>query len=89
MMVLVADGPTSYGMLLGHNFCKDVGGELNMDMTKVRIPVKGVIHKLYLERETKHVVVKSNDAYAQILFESVGMGNYYLHADEISEFSKD
>ena len=29
--ILVDDVPASYGMLLGRNFCKDVGGELNMD----------------------------------------------------------
>ena len=61
IMVLVADGPTSYCMLLGHNFYKHVGGEINMDMTKVRIPVKGVTQKLYPKWETKYVVVKSND----------------------------
>ena len=88
-MVLVDDVPASYCMLLGHNFCKDVGGELNMDMTKVRILVKGVIHKLYPKRETKNVVVKSNDAHAQIIFELAGMENYYLHANEISKFAKD
>ena len=87
--VLVSDVPTSYGMLLGCNFYKDVGGELNMDMTEVRIPVKGVVQKLYPERETKYVVVKSNDPHAQILFESPGMGNYYLHDNEVSEFSKE
>ena len=60
-----------------------------MDMTKAKIPVKGVMQKLYPERETKYVVVKSNDPHAQILFELAGMGNYYLHVDEVSKFSKD
>lgn len=43
MKVLVVDVPTSYGMLLGRNFCKYVGGEPNMDMSQAKIIVKGVM----------------------------------------------
>lgn len=43
MTVLVADVCASYGMLLCRNLCKDVGGELNMDMTEAIITVKGVM----------------------------------------------
>ena len=52
MTVLVADVPASYGILLGRNFCKDVGGELSMDMSEARIPVKGVMQKLIPEKES-------------------------------------
>lgn len=31
MYVLVVDILASYGILLGHNLCKDVGGEINME----------------------------------------------------------
>lgn len=89
MTVLVADVPDSYGMLLGHNFCKDVGGELNMDMTEAKIPIKGIVQKLVPEKETKYTLVKFDDPHAQIFFESIGFGNYYLHVDEFIEFSED
>lgn len=81
-MVLVAYVPASYGLLLGRNFCRDVGGELSMNMTEAHIPVKGEVKKLYLEKESKFTVVKSDDQRAQILFESSGMGNYFLHAND-------
>lgn len=89
IIVLVADVPASYGMLLGCNFCKDVGGELHMDMTQAKIPVKRVMQKLIPERETKYTVVKSNDPHAHILFKLAGMGNYYLHIDEVFKFSEE
>lgn len=82
MTVLVDDVLASYGLLLGRNLCRDVGGELNMDMTKARIPVKGVIQKLLPEKESKYTVVKFDDQRAQIIFESSGMGNYFMHADD-------
>lgn len=50
MMILVTDVPESYKILLGHNFCKDAGGELNMDMSKEKLIVKGVMHKLLSRR---------------------------------------
>lgn len=70
MTILVADVPTSYGIILGCNFCKDIGGKINMDISEARILVKGVIQKLILERESKFLVTKSDDLRAQILFES-------------------
>lgn len=45
MTILVADVPASYCILLGRIFCRDVGGELNMDMTEPRISEKGDIKK--------------------------------------------
>lgn len=82
MIVLVANVSASYGILLGRNFSRDVGGELNMDMIEAHIPVKGETKKLYPEKESQFSVVKSNDQRAQILFESSGVGNYFLHADD-------
>ncbi|KAH9291864.1 hypothetical protein KI387_042953, partial [Taxus chinensis] len=41
MTVLVADIPAAYGILLGRSFCSEVGGEIHMDWSKARIPVKG------------------------------------------------
>lgn len=46
MTILVADVPASYGIWLGRKFCKDVGGELHMDVTQAKILVKGVMKKL-------------------------------------------
>lgn len=59
-----------------------------MDMTQAKIPIKAVMQKLIPQIETEYIVVKSNDPHAQILFESVGMGNYYLHIDEVYEFAE-
>lgn len=53
-----------------------------MDMTKARILLKGVIQKLLPKKESKYTVVKSDDQGAQIVFESSGMGNYFLHVDD-------
>lgn len=61
MTVLVADVLASYGLLLGRNFGRDVGAELNMDMTEAHIHVKGVIQKLLLEKESKYTIVKFDD----------------------------
>lgn len=56
MTILVSDVLASHRILLGHNFYKDVGGEINMDMSQSNILVKGVMKKLLPERETKHIV---------------------------------
>ncbi|KAH9322364.1 hypothetical protein KI387_017003, partial [Taxus chinensis] len=40
MTVLVVDIPAAYGILLGRRFCSEVGGEIHMDWSKARIPVK-------------------------------------------------
>lgn len=85
MMVLVADVPLSYGILLGHNFYKDVGGELSMDMFEPKIPLKGMMQKLIPEKESKFSLTLSDDPRAQILFESSGMGTYYLQTEEVGE----
>lgn len=61
MTILVANVLTSYGILLGRSFCKDFGGEINMDWFEARIPIKGEIHKLLPEKEVKYSVVKSDD----------------------------
>ncbi|XP_059067485.1 uncharacterized protein LOC131858303 [Cryptomeria japonica] len=53
-----------------------------MDMIEAHIPIKGEVKKLYPEKESKFTIVKSDDQWAQILFESSGMGNYFLHADD-------
>lgn len=82
MTVLVADVLASYGLLLGRNFCRDVGGELNMDMIEARIRIKRVVQRLLPEKESKYTVVKSDDKRAQILFKSSGMGNYFMHAND-------
>lgn len=47
------------------------------------------MQKLLLEKETKYTMIKTDDPHAQILLESAKMGNYYLHIDEVFEFSHD
>lgn len=83
MTSLEVDVPASYGMLLGRKFCKDVGGEINMDWSKERTPVKGEMHKLLPEEEVKYLVVKMDDLKSQIIFESFGLGTYFLQLRKI------
>ncbi|KAH9298119.1 hypothetical protein KI387_029801, partial [Taxus chinensis] len=71
MTILVADIPTAYAILLGRGFCKNFGGEINMDWTKAKIPVNGVPCVLYLKAQEKYLVTKSDDPKAQIIFEDV------------------
>ncbi|KAH9310645.1 hypothetical protein KI387_025680, partial [Taxus chinensis] len=40
MTILVADIPAAYGILIGKSFCSEVGGEIHMDWSKDRIPIK-------------------------------------------------
>ncbi|KAH9292950.1 hypothetical protein KI387_041865, partial [Taxus chinensis] len=52
-----------------------------MDWSKARIPVKGVMQTLEPESQKKYLVTSSEDPKAQILFESSGMGNYFLSTE--------
>ncbi|KAH9287443.1 hypothetical protein KI387_031560, partial [Taxus chinensis] len=59
----------------------EVGGEIHMDWSKARIPVKGIMQTLEPESQKKYLVTNSDDPKAQILFESSGMGNYFLSTE--------
>ncbi|KAH9309700.1 hypothetical protein KI387_037611, partial [Taxus chinensis] len=59
----------------------EVGGEIHMDWSKARIPVKGVMQTLEPESQKKYLVTSSKDPKAQILFESSGIGNYFLSTE--------
>ena len=39
LTILVANIPPSYGMLLSRTFCKDMGGEIKMDLSEAIIPI--------------------------------------------------
>ncbi|KAH9308487.1 hypothetical protein KI387_036398, partial [Taxus chinensis] len=78
MTILVTDIPAAYGIILGRGFCKDVGGEINMDWTKAKIPVNRVPRVLHPEAQAKYLVTKLDDPKAQILFEDAGLGNYFM-----------
>ena len=47
--ILVADIPASYGMLLSRKFCRDLGGEIQMDWSHAMIPINGEMKKLMPE----------------------------------------
>jgi hypothetical protein len=49
-----------------------------MEMSKARIPIKGIMQKLVPKRESKKFFTKLDDPRAQILFDSSGMETYYL-----------
>ncbi|KAH9301110.1 hypothetical protein KI387_012693, partial [Taxus chinensis] len=55
MTIHVADIPVAYGILLGRSFCSEVGGEIHMDWSKARIPVKGVMQTLEPESQKKYL----------------------------------
>ena len=59
--ILVADIPTSYGMLLGRSFCKDLDGEIKMDMSHALIPIGDKKVKLNHKPKAKYTVLKSDD----------------------------
>ncbi|KAH9315786.1 hypothetical protein KI387_024413, partial [Taxus chinensis] len=59
----------------------EVGGEIHIDWSKARIPVKGVMQTLEPESQKKYLVTNSDDPKAQIIFESSGMGNYFLSTE--------
>ena len=61
LTILVADIPTSYGMLLSRTFCKDMGGEIKMDWSKAYILVGKKKIKLELELKNKYTVVPLNN----------------------------
>ncbi|KAH9296740.1 hypothetical protein KI387_044768, partial [Taxus chinensis] len=54
--ILVADIPPLYGMFMSRNFCKEVGGEIQMDWLHALIPVNGKMKKLLLEKQTEYIV---------------------------------
>ncbi|KAH9320325.1 hypothetical protein KI387_022094, partial [Taxus chinensis] len=81
MTILVANIPAAYGILLGKRICKDVGGEINMDWAKAKIPVNGVHRVLHPEPQVKYLVTKSDDPKAQILFKDTSFGNYFMASE--------
>ncbi|KAH9308583.1 hypothetical protein KI387_036494, partial [Taxus chinensis] len=70
-------------------FCKYVGGEINMDWTKAKIPVNGFPLVLHPEAQVKSLVTKSNDPKAEVLFEDAGLGNYFMASEVPSVEVKD
>ena len=76
--ILVADIPTSYGMLLSRIFCKDLGGEIKMDMSHALIPIGDKMVKLNLEPKAKYTVLKSDDPRAEILYVDTRHGTYMM-----------
>ena len=58
--IVVADIPTSYGMLLSRAWAAKVGENLQMDMSLATIPVFGGEEKrLYRENKLQYVVSKN------------------------------
>ncbi|KAH9288746.1 hypothetical protein KI387_032863, partial [Taxus chinensis] len=86
--ILVVDIPPSYGMLLSRKFCKDVGGEIQMDWSHALIPVNGKMKKLLPEKQVEYIVQKTNDPKAQILYEDIGHGNYMIMSQEETSLLK-
>lgn len=81
MTILIVDIPVAYGILLGRIFCREVCGEIHMDWSKAKIPIKRVMKTLEPESQKKYLVTNSDDLKAHILFESSGMGNYLLSTE--------
>ncbi|KAH9310836.1 hypothetical protein KI387_025871 [Taxus chinensis] len=88
-IVFVADIPPSYGMFLSRNFCKYVGGEIQMDWSHALIPVNGKMRKLLPEKQTEYIVQKIDDPKAQILYEDIGHGNYMIMSQDEASLPKE
>lgn len=78
MSILVVDIPASYRMLLSRSFCKDLGGEIQMDWSSANIPLKNGTFKLEPEPKSQFVVMKSQDPQAQVLYQEMGLGTYAM-----------
>ncbi|KAH9295465.1 hypothetical protein KI387_039053, partial [Taxus chinensis] len=50
-------------------FCRDLGGEIQMDWSHAMIPINGEMKKLMPEAQAKFIVTKTEDPRAQILFQ--------------------
>lgn len=76
--ILVADIPASYGMLLSRSFCKDLGGEIQLDWSHALIPLGNKKVRLDPEPKAKYTVLKSDDPRAEILYVEMGPGTYMM-----------
>ena len=84
LTILVADIPTSYGLLLSRSFCQDLGGEIKLDWSQAMIPIGNKKVKLEPEEKAKFIVLKSDDPKAQILYQELEFSNYMLFTEEDS-----
>lgn len=82
--ILVADIPASYGMLLSHSFCKDLGGEIQLDWSHALIPLGNKKVRLDPEPKAKYMVLKSDDPRAEILYVETGPGTYMMSSKKES-----
>lgn len=80
--ILVADIPTSYGMLLSHSFCKDLGGEIQLDWSHALIPLGNKKVRLDPEPKEKYIVLNSDDSRAEILYVETGPSTYMISSKE-------
>lgn len=76
--ILVVDLPASYGMLLSIIFCRDLGGEIKMDMSHALISIGDKKAKLNPEPKDKYTVLKYDDPSAEILYVDTRHGTYML-----------
>lgn len=81
LTILVADIPASYGMLLSHTFCKDMGGEIRMDWSQAMITIGKQRVLLHPETKAKYTVFPLDDPKTQILYQDCGFGNCMISTD--------
>lgn len=78
LIILVADIPASYGMLLNKTFRKDMGGEIKMDWSEAIIPMGNKKVHLAPEVKSKYTILPSDDPKSYILYEECQFGNYFI-----------
>ena len=77
LTILVADIPTSYGMLLSQTLCQHLG-EVKMDWSQAIIPIGKEKVTLLPEAKSKYIVFPSDDPKSQILYHKTNFYNYLI-----------
>ena len=81
LTILVANIPTSYGMILSRSFCRDMGGEIKLDWSHAIIPIGDKNIKLEPKEKVEFIVLKFDDPKAQILYQEMEYGSYMMFTD--------
>lgn len=78
LTILVADIPTSYGILLRRTFCRDLGGEIKLDWSQAVVPIGDKKVTLQPHTKCKYIVFPSDDPKSHILYQETDFSNYLI-----------
>ena len=69
-------------MLLRRSFCRDLGGEINLDWFEAIIPIGSKKVKIEPKKKEKVTILKLDDPNAQILYQELEFDNYMLFTED-------